>query len=191
MSVMVMLLMGLVAAAPGTVSAQSFQSASFLTGSNLLVTAGSTNSYGATNVYAKYGSIWGPAYTTNAASVNTTNAQAFQDVELWADRDGSFPSDAAFHAHITGLNASATNVITFNFVGVPRAKGGTASTSAQNAWSFSMTANGTNDVYISTNCPTAPFQGCAALRASSAVSPTGSYGTNCLVKYLGLGGFHP
>jgi hypothetical protein len=171
--------------------AQSFYSGSFFSGSDLQITAGSTNSYGSTNlIYSKYGSAWGVAYTTNSSTSYVTNSGAIRDVSLWADRDGSFPA-AAVSIKLTGLNASATNVVVFNFAGVPTAAGGSVSTAAQNAWSFSATANGTTAVVVSTNLPSANFQGCAAIRLVSVASATGSYGTNVTINGVAINGYRP
>lgn len=179
------------AIAPSQVAAQSFQALSFLSGTNLFFTAGSTNSYGATNIYSSFGSIWGVAYQTNGAAGNTTNTQAIRDVPLFADRDGSFPSDSAFAVELVGINASFTNVVTFNFKGLPFGPKTTASTSAQNAWSFSMTGNGTNPVVLSTNAPTTVFQGQGGIRLDNIASATGTYGTNGYVRRVTFNGFVP
>ena len=186
--------------------AQSFQSLNFLKGSYLFIGPGTTNTFNGTNVYQMYGSSYGPAYATTTNSVtggstlgtntpltvvNVTNASAIYDIPLFADRDGSFPSSLNVTIHIAASSAIATNAITFAIAGVPRGVGYPASTSTQNQWSFTVLANGTNDVYYATNVPSAPFYGDGALRLLSITSPTNAWGTNVSLVSFSLNGFHP
>jgi hypothetical protein len=198
-------------------SAQSFVSENFLNGSNILVIPSSTNTYGATNtwnynpqlVYSNaiitINTFTTPyIYTTNwtvfTNSVQgTTNTAAFRDVDLWANRDGSALT-ANVAVHVTGLDAAqATNILTVLLTAIPSGGGLAnlgaslpASTQGQNQFTFTVTANGTNDVVLATNLPTTFLQGSGRLRAQ-VQSPTQgtTSGTNCLVKSIRINGWKP
>ena len=192
----------LIASAP-VARAQSFKSIPFLSGvGNLQVAVASTNTYGTTNIWLKYGYTWGVAYQTNGngtvitygsglaiPTLDTTNTQAIQDAAMFANRDGSFPS-VNFSTHLVGYGAAATNPLTYTLVGVPRSVGGAKSTSAQNQWVFTVTPNGTNDVVLVTNVPTTTFQGCAAIRLLTVAQPaTANANTNVTVISAAINGF--
>lgn len=74
-----------------------------------------------------------------------------------------------FPGIVAALNASNTQVITFTFQKVLWETNADLSTT--NQFSFNATCNGTNEVIVSTNLPTAFVQGAAGIRLS-AVSST-------------------
>lgn len=168
--------------------AQSFNTSSFLTGQDVLITNSQTVTYGQTAIYTKYGSTWGAGYSTNATTPNYTNTQAIIDLPLWANRDGTVPV-ANVSIHLLGTDATGTNTLTFLFVGVPRGQGYSASTSSQNQWSVAVAANGTTDVILATNIPTANFQGCGAIRLKTVTS--GAAGGTVQIRSVALNGFRP
>lgn len=138
----------------------------FLTGSNLLVNAQSTNAaYGSTNVYLKYGSSFGPGYTTNTPTVNTTNAQAFQDVATWVNRDGTTP-DMNFKIELQGGTSASTNAAILQFVGLPGPPRSATPTLGGQSWTVSLLANTNALVVFTTNPPAFLFKGNGAIRCT-------------------------
>lgn len=188
MSVLVVLVFALIVSA-FQASAQSFYAADFLAGTDMRVGGASTNYYGSTNEIVKFGSLYGPAYITNSAMAYNwvTNSKAIQDVAFFADRDG-LPTHVSLSAHVYSTGVW-TNPVIFKFSGVPRGVGEAVSLSAQNQFQFAVSVNGTNDVVISTNFPTAAFQGCGAIRLTAVGQASGT--TNVWVKYVALTGFRP
>lgn len=181
-------------------SAQGFVSPSFITGFNQQLLTLTTNTYSGTNTFAKSyvqtNSTVYP-YVSGRQPVMQTNAQAFSDVNLWANRDGTSPL-ANISVDVQGLNAVFTNVVTFNFATIPNGSEDgyvplNPGSGAQNQWSFSITGNGTNDVVVATNVPTALLQGCKALRCTSVAMtcPGGTGGTNGTLLHLKFNGFKP
>ena len=190
---------GVLALANIPANAQTHQSRAFLSGFNLQVTPTSTNTFGATNIYAKGYTVTNSGtypYVSSASPVITTNTGAFSDVPLYANRDGS-AAIAAVSIQITGLNAAFTNTGLFKFTTVPAAPRSsmyppglfTNSTSANGLFSVAITGNGTTPVVLTTNLPTAVLQGAAALRLQ-AVEWTNA-GTNGTVAGVFLNGFSP
>ena len=173
-------------------------------GGNMLIPTKSTNSYNTTNVFAKGYTITNTAtsitnsanglvingYVSTVVATMVTNTSGIQDVILWANRDGTAPI-ASIGADIYGASANFTNIVTFNFAVVPTLDGN-AATAAQNLWSFSVTGNGTNDVVISTNLPTALLQGNRKLRLSSVASTVGTNnGDAATLVNVWLNGYKP
>lgn len=115
-------------------------------------------------------------YVSSVAANYVTNASGYNDVTLWADRDGTAP-DANLTLDINGINANFTNTVTFNFTFLTPY--GVQLTGAQNLFAVTLTGNGTNDVALSTNVPQLVLQGQRRMRLASIVS-TGpaSNGTN-------------
>jgi hypothetical protein len=179
-----------------TVQAQSQQSLQFIGGGDsdanngyLQITANSTNSYNTTNTYGKGYSVSNSLtypYVSTVVPNLVTNASWSQAVNLWCDRDGSVPSSLNVGYDVYGANASATNIVQFNFVTVSR-KGGLPCTQAGNSWQFSVTLNGTNDVVGTTNPPSLLLSGVPQLILNSVV--TSNAGTNGVVKGVWLNGF--
>lgn len=183
--------------------AQGFQSRSFLGDgiTNVLIVNGAlpagTTVVVATNSYAGYTAatlviqtgtnIFGTNANFMKAGVGYSNAPAFADVPLWANRDGSVAT-ANISAHIRGVNVAFTNVLTFHFYAVPRGNK-LAATGAQNGFTFTMTGNGTNDVLLATNLPTVFCQGSGALRLLD-ITPSNA-GTNGALISCALNGFSP
>lgn len=169
--------------------AQSFYASDFLAGTDMRVAGASTNYYAQTNEIVKFGSLYGPAYITNSALTYNwvTNSKAIQDVPFFADRDG-LPTHVSLSAHVysTGI---WTNPVIFKFSGIPRGPNEAVSLAVQNQFQFAVSVNGTNDVVISTNFPTALFQGCGGIRLTAVGQATGT--TNIWVKYVALTGFRP
>ena len=128
-------------------------------------------------------------YISQLQPTYVTNASWTSDVRLWGNRDGS-AAIANISVDINGLNAAFTNQVTFNF-----ATGGAdtapVNTGAQNAFSFTMVGNGTNDVVLSTNLSQAYLQGNRRLRLTSIWPSTNgvSSGTNGTVVGVWLNGF--
>lgn len=192
----------LVLASALSASAQTFQSRSFLTGSNLWIVAQSTNSYGATNIWMKDGGAFGPGYSTNtgasALSVNTTNTQAIQDVQLWYNRDGSVANNT-LSIHMDSTNTLFTNNVTYTFAPAfsDQSVDGLGQTgfwaSTSDTWAVIVTGTGVTDVYFKTNVPTGIFQGAPKMRLVSVSSPTqgAGSGTNGVAVSIRLNGFTP
>ncbi len=146
----------------------------------LQITANNTNTYGSTNLVYTRGSfttnvltaITNPAnglvitgYVSQVFPNYLTNASAFQDVNLWANRDGT-PPVVNLSADINGTSAQFTNIVTFTFAAGPTPTGNVG-TQPQNLWSFSMNGNGTSDVVLATNVPSSFLQGMRKLRLLS------------------------
>lgn len=183
-----------------TVSAQLAQTpfnGSFLAGNYLLIlntnAAASllaTNFYSGTNIWVKggisitNGAQQSPYFTPIGTAFYQTNTAAFTDVGLWYDRDGTVPS-ASINVILHGQDTRATNTLTFNFATMSR---GVPNNQAQNLWSFSCSANGTNLVGLNTNLPTALLQGAHGMRL---LNITSGNGTNVFLDYCDLKGFKP
>ncbi len=192
-------LLGLLAFLTSSSHAQTAQSKPFLSGFNLQVVQTTTNTFNATNIYAK-GFVFtnsGPyPYTSSIVNVLVTNTAGIGDVQLWANRDGTAPS-ANISVQIHGVSSIFTNTGLFKFATIPVDTRSAnyppglfqPGTSANNLWSFSVTGNGTNVVVISTNVPTALLQGNRGLRFL-AVEWTNA-GTNGFVDGAFLNGFTP
>lgn len=185
--------------APVLVQAQSGQTLSFINGYNLAVSASNTNSFGLTNTYASGFTVTNSGtypYVSAYSPIYKTNASAFSDVTLWADRDGSTPS-VGISVDMFGLNASFTNIATFRLAAVPASSESfdyqavtfLAATAAQNQFVFQVTGNGTNHVVISTNFPSGVLQGARRLRLT-AIEWTNA-GTNGTVVGTWLNGYKP
>lgn len=152
------------------VKATEILTPNFLGGSNMVINATSTNTYGTTNIYT-------------VAGVATTNTSAMRRLTLQKNPDGSNPS-YAIGVTLIGTNVTTgTNIVTFSFKGVP-ITGGRASTSSQNLFSFGVTGNGTNAVVIATNVPAATFQGCKQIEFSTSAT-TGS-GSGLYIEAVNL-----
>lgn len=189
----VLVMVGL-AAAPVVTRGQSFVSEDFLVGTNLLIPAATTCTFGTTNTFN-----YALTNLNSAVGTATTNANWAKDVDLWANRDGT-ALIGNISVHALGLLSNSTNVLTFTFYSVPRGGGignlspsKQASTFAQNSWAFAMTMTGTNELVLATNIPTTFLQGAGRLRLQTAVATsTGSTaGTNSIVKSITLNGWKP
>lgn len=195
-----LLFLGLMLAPLTPAKAQSFVSPNFINGFNLQVLTLTTNTYSGTNTYAvaytQTNSTIYP-YVSGRSPVTKTNTQAFSDVTLWANRDGT-PPIANISVDVQGINANFTNLVTFNFAAIPNGSEDgfvplNPCTDASNLFSFSVTGNGTNDVVVKTNLPTALLQGARALRCLSVTDtcPGGTGGTNGTVLHIKLNGYKP
>jgi hypothetical protein len=122
------------------VTAQSFDSYSFLAGWHTIISNNVTVLYGATNIYfadtstnllASLTNTYYAPYFNNGAFYWTnsllTNASvsafggpfgAWHDVPTWSDRNGNTPSNVSIQVSISGEDASATNLVTFIFAKV-------------------------------------------------------------------------
>lgn len=179
-------------------NAQSGVSIPFLNGYNLAVTATSTNTYGATNIYAKGYTVTNSAtypYTSAVQALLATNANAIADVDLWANRDGSVPS-LNISVQIAGNSAAFTNTGTFKFAAIPAVSrsgdypaGLYGAATTQNLFSFAVTGNGTNVVCLATNIPTSVIQGCRGLRLTAV--EWSNAGTSGTVNGVFLNGYKP
>lgn len=186
---------------PPPTQAQSGQSLNFINGYNLQITTLTTNTYSGTNSYSKGFTQTNSGtypYVSSFSPIWFTNTQAFSDATLWCDRDGTTPS-LNIAVDVNGLNAIFTNTVTFNFAtiayNVESGQGVAAlpTTSANGLFSFSITGNGTNDVVLQTNVPSAFLQGARRLRLLSVgvSTGTGTGGTNGTVVGVWLDGYKP
>lgn len=179
--------------------AQSGQTLSFINGYNLQVTATSTNSYSGTNTFAKGYTITNSAAYPPVSAYSPiwkTNTQAFSDVTLWADRDGT-PPNVNITVRIKGLNANFTNTGTFRFASISALSmssdypPGTfiPCTSSNGQFAFTVTGNGTNDVVFPTNAPSYLLQGSRALRLTGV--EWSNAGTDGTIVGAWLDGYKP
>ena len=162
-----------------------------------------TNSYNSSTVaYVKGGFLgysgmnWtnpfsGVVYTgtTNGAlPIFVTNSAAFQDVDLWANRDGT-ALVGNISATIQGYASIFTNVVSFNFATV-NGGGQVTTTGAGSLLTFDVTGNGTNVLTVQTNLlVSASIQGARRLRLLSVYS--NNAGTNGQVVNVWLNGAKP
>lgn len=195
--------------------AQNFQSANFINGFNFQLNSQSTNSFNTSGIYAKSVIVTNTAVTiTNSANgliingyvssflpVYVTNSAGFSDCDMWEDRDGTVPA-ANIAVDVNSGNPLFTNTVTFNFASIAYSVGSGVtgsgisalpSTAAQNLFSFSVTANGTNDVVVATNLPAGFMTGIRKIRLLNiAVTSSGTtIGTNGVVAGVWLSGYHP
>ena len=121
--------------------------------------------------------IWGTTYTNGQiAPLYITNTLAIADIDLWCNRDGT-PLVGSLCADIVGLNASFTNIVTFNFALIYGVGTNTATSSMGSALAFSLTGNGTTHVNVASNLlASATLQGARKIRLVSVVSTNA--GTN-------------
>ena len=179
-------------------SAQTAQSKPFFSGYNLAVTATSTNTFNATNTYAKGFYVTNSGtypYTSSIVALTVTNTAGIADVQLWADRDGSSPA-ANISVQLAGLNAAFTNTGLFKFATVPAVSDSPEyqavsflPATVNGSFSVAITGNGTTHVVVATNLPTSVLQGARKLRLTS-VEWTNA-GTNGTVVGVWLNGYKP
>lgn len=124
---------------------------------------------------------------TNSGNAILTPA-ATRDVDVFDNRNGD-PASTSLLIALCGDNAAATNTITFVFG--HSANGIDYGTGSADKISITMTANGTNQVIVSTNVVASFVQGQAKLRllSYSALASAGS--TNIYLNALGFSGFIP
>lgn len=87
------------------------------------------------------------------------------------------------------VNSLSTNVVTVTLSTVSSVALGLADTSTGKTFTFSITANGTTPVVVSTNLPTSFLQGAGAIRATVGVG--GGTGSGIVVNALNLTGWKP
>lgn len=174
----------------------------------------------ATNTVAM--NMGGPAgYWTNSINASATNvtwAQAWYDVPLAVDRNGSVQANQAITFAIRGTNsptgsAPGTNRLTFTFVGVASAgrhieprdpiipSGGVlqgfpgviAAETTNQSFVVSMIPNGMTLTVMRTNLPLAQLYGCGAIRLQKIVSEAAIYGaaSGTFIDAIQLSGFQP
>lgn len=208
-----LILIGTLALAGISAEAQQKGHYNFLNGSLLNLPAQSTNSSPAVNsaqttnswTYATRFAVTNQTVTiTNAANgliitgyqsvlvpVYVTNGNAFADIDLWANQDGSIPSMelTAVYTSADGTNTTLAPVITLYPVAITGDPGTPGyptvlKTNVQDLFTFTgPTLQATNILSIGTNLPTAFLQGEHRLRAQISVP---SNGTNGAITFYGL-----
>lgn len=184
----ILLTLAAVAALALPASAAQFTSTSFLPGLGFVQLGSTSNLLSGTSArYVRSRSTAPVTVSTNGVvtfHADITNAVSGLSAPLWVNADGTAPN-ANVSVRLQGKSASATNVVTFKLTALPT-QDGWAPTAAQNAWSFSATANGTNEVSLATNVPTALLQGCAAVQLSVTNGATGDV---VLLREANLNGY--
>jgi hypothetical protein len=173
--------------------AQMLKYTSFMSGSSVTLTNASTNSFGGANIiYASREALTnvmsgtsnyqsGTLWLTNA--YNYVYGNAWADVDLAAISAGVTPNQAVT-VTLRGAFTTTTNTITMGYVKV--GDGVYPSTTAQDKFAFTFSANGTNLVTITTNLPTGLTQGTKKLRWDYTYVTSATTATNVNIISHGL-----
>lgn len=194
------LLFGLLALVALSVSALDYREVSFINGnqvwfSNNTTTVSSDAGVLFSNLTHVLAFSQTNLYLTNITSGNRlTNANIGTfgswtvDANSWPLADGGLNTNLSIGVVVVGDNAASTNSIGFTFC---RMVGTNVPTSAQDKFTFSLTANATTPVVLTTNLPPGFCVGNQTIRLLSVLVSSISNSTNLVVPYVKLRGWVP